>query len=168
MLEVEVLDGLRGAGLTIAIAESCTGGRICDRLTDVPGSSERFMGGVVAYSNASKVGLLGVSPSTLKASGAVSEECAREMAAGVAKAFGADMGVAVTGIAGPGGGTPEKPVGLVFIAIARKGEGTVFRMVFDGDRERVKKQATEEALRLTLAHIPREGKSIYPSEGHPF
>ena len=147
MLEVEVLDGLRGAGLTIAIAESCTGGRICDRLTDVPGSSERFMGGVVAYSNASKVSLLGVSPSTLKASGAVSEECAREMAAGVAKAFGADIGVAVTGIAGPGGAVPGKPVGTVWLALARAGAPAQAECLqLSGDRAAVRAQTVATAL----------------------
>lgn len=154
MLETEVLGRLSKAGLTLAVAESCTGGRICDRITDVPGSSEHFKGGIVAYSNDSKVKFLGVSHDTLKAHGAVSEECAREMALGVARTFGADVGVSVTGIAGPGGATPQKPVGLVFIGIAWKKEHAVFRYLFDGDRKDIKAQATEQALRLAMDFIP--------------
>ncbi|MHC1709776.1 MAG: CinA family protein [Methanomassiliicoccales archaeon] len=154
MLETEVLGKLAKAGLTLAIAESCTGGRICDRITDVPGSSEHFKGGIIAYSNDSKVKFLGVSHETLKEHGAVSEECAREMAAGVAKAFNADLGVSVTGIAGPGGATPQKPIGLVFIGIVWKKEHAAFRYLFDGDRRRVKAQATEQALQLVIDFIP--------------
>lgn len=154
MLETDVLDRLGRAGLTLAIAESCTGGRICDRITDVPGSSERFKGGMVAYNNESKVKFLGVSHDTLKAHGAVSEECAIEMAAGAAKAFGADVGISVTGIAGPGGATPQKPVGLVYIGIAWKKEQAAFRYLFEGDRRNVKAQAAEQALRLILDFIP--------------
>ncbi len=154
MLETDVLGKLEKAGLTLAVAESCTGGRICDRLTDVPGSSEHFKGGIVVYSNESKVKFLDVSPETLKAHGAVSEECAREMASGVARAFGADVGISVTGIAGPGGATPQKPVGLVFIGMAMKKEQAVFRYLFDGDRRSIKAQATEQALRLALDFVP--------------
>lgn len=154
MLETDVLARLKKAGLTLAVAESCTGGRICDRITDVPGSSEHFKGGIVAYSNDSKVKLLGVSHDTLKAHGAVSAECASEMAIGVAKAFNADVGVSVTGIAGPGGATPQKPVGLVFIGIAWKKEHAAFRYLFDGDREGIKAQATEQALQMALDFIP--------------
>ncbi|HQN75354.1 MAG TPA: CinA family protein [Methanomassiliicoccales archaeon] len=154
MLETDILGRLGKAGLTLAVAESCTGGRICDRITDVPGSSEHFKGGVVVYSNDSKVRFLGVSHETLKIHGAVSEECAREMASGVAKAFGADIGVSVTGIAGPGGATPQKPVGLVFIGIAMKKEQAAFQYLFDGDRKSIKAQATEQALRLVLDFIP--------------
>lgn len=154
MLETELLSKLSKAGLTLAVAESCTGGRICDRITDVPGSSERFKGGIVAYSNDSKIRFLGVSHDTLKAHGAVSEECAREMAVGVAKAFSADVGISVTGIAGPGGATHQKPVGLVFIGIAWKKELAAFRYLFDGDRNSIKAQATEQAMRLALEFIP--------------
>jgi PncC family amidohydrolase len=154
MLETDVLGKLGKAGLTLAVAESCTGGRICDRLTDVPGSSEHFKGGIVVYSNDSKVKFLGVSQETLKAHGAVSEECAREMASGVARTFGADVGISVTGIAGPGGATPQKPVGLVFIGMAMKKEQAVFRYLFDGDRRSIKAQATEQALRLVLDFVP--------------
>jgi len=154
MLETEVLGKLEKAGLTLALAESCTGGRICDRITDVPGSSEHIKGGIVAYSNDSKVKLLGVSHGTLKAHGAVSAECAAEMAVGAAKAFSADVGVSVTGIAGPGGATPQKPVGLVFIGVAMGKERASFRYLFDGDRKSIKAQSAEEALRLVLGFLP--------------
>ncbi len=154
MLETDVLGKLSKAGLTLAIAESCTGGRICDRITDVPGSSEHFKGGIVAYSNDSKLKFLNVPHDTIKAHGAVSEECAREMAAGVAKAFNADVGVSVTGIAGPGGATPQKPVGLVFIGLSWRKEHLVFRYMFDGERKSIKAQATEEALQLVLDILP--------------
>jgi nicotinamide-nucleotide amidase len=154
MLETDVLVKLSKAGLTLAVAESCTGGRICDRITDVPGASENLRGGIVAYSNDSKVKFLGVSHDTLKAHGAVSEECAKEMAAGVARAFNADVGISVTGIAGPGGATPQKPVGLVFIGIAWKKEQAAFRYLLDGDRKSIKAQATEQALQLIMGFIP--------------
>jgi len=154
MLETDVLVKLSKAGLPLAVAESCTGGRICDRITDVAGSSEHFKGGIVAYSNDSKVKFLGVSHDTLKAHGAVSEECAKEMAVGVSRAFDADVGVSVTGIAGPGGATPQKPVGLVFIGIAWKKEQAAFRYLFDGDRKAIKTQATEQALQLIIDFVP--------------
>ena len=154
MLETDVLDRLRRRGLTLAVAESCSGGRICDKLTDVPGCSDVFKGGAVAYSNDSKVRLLGVPQGIIKKHGAVSEECATEMAVGVMKAFDSDVGLSVTGIAGPRGGSVEKPVGLVFVGLAYRTERGVFRMQFDGGREAVKRQATEEAMRLALDFIP--------------
>jgi PncC family amidohydrolase len=154
MLETDVLVKLRRAGLTLAVAESCTGGRICDRITDVPGSSEHFKGGIVAYSNDSKIKFLGVPHELLKTHGAVSGECAKEMASGVAKAFDADVGLSVTGIAGPGGATPQKPVGLVFIAVAWRKEHAAFRYLFDGDRRAIKAQATEQALQMVLDFVP--------------
>jgi nicotinamide-nucleotide amidase len=109
---------LREKGLTLGVAESCTGGLIGHRITDVPGSSQYFLLGVVAYSNTMKQRLLSVKPGTLAACGAVSEEVVREMAEGVRAAGGTDVGLATSGIAGPGGGTPEKPVGTVCIAVA--------------------------------------------------
>lgn len=154
MLETELLDRLRRRGLTIAIAESCTGGRVCDRLTNVPGCSDVFKGGTVVYSNDSKVRLLGVSHQTIKEHGAVSEQCAEEMAAGVGRAFNADIGVAITGIAGPDGGSAEKPVGLVYVGIAYRHERASFRMQFNGDRWSNKEEATVQALQLTLDFIP--------------
>jgi nicotinamide-nucleotide amidase len=112
---------LRERGLTLAIAESCTGGRIGDRLTDVPGSSEYFLLGVATYANEAKVRVLGVSDRTIAEHGAVSPQTAEEMAAGVRKLAGADLGIATTGIAGPGGGTPDKPVGTLCIGLAWEG-----------------------------------------------
>jgi nicotinamide-nucleotide amidase len=122
-LESAVGAALLDRGWTIAVAESCTGGGIGERLTGVAGSSRYFLGGVIAYDNAVKVKLLGVSPRTLSAAGAVSAECAREMAEGVRRATGATVGLSVTGIAGPGGGTADKPVGLVYIGLAGPGAG---------------------------------------------
>ncbi|HUT26661.1 MAG TPA: nicotinamide-nucleotide amidohydrolase family protein [Methanomassiliicoccales archaeon] len=150
MPEIELLTALRQKRLTIAVAESCTGGRICDKLTNVPGSSDVFLGGVVAYSNDSKVKLLGVSLEVLGTYGAVSSVCAAEMAAGVRKAFGADVGISVTGIAGPGGASETKPVGLVFIGLDYKGKRETFRIDNDGDRERIKEEASDLALKLAL------------------
>lgn len=153
MLETEVVQLLREKGLTIALAESCTGGRVCDLLTNVPGCSEVLRGGVVAYSNEAKVKLLGVSNSTLEMHGAVSAECAEEMASGARKVFGSDIGLSTTGIAGPGGATPSKPVGLVYIAIST-GTGTrAFKHNFYGDRKEVRSKAAEEVLSLVLRSI---------------
>jgi len=154
MLATEVLDKLRKSGLTIAVAESCTGGRICDKLTNVPGSSDIFRGGVVTYSNDSKMNLLGVSHITIKEHGSVSSQCAVEMVGGVVRLFNADVGLAVTGIAGPGGATETKPVGLVYIALSYKEERIFFKMELEGDRESVKMQAANEALQLTFDFIP--------------
>ena len=117
-MEAVVVKLLIAQKKTLALAESCTGGLIASRVTDVPGASEIFLGGVVSYANTAKEKFLGVRAETLKTFGAVSEETAREMAVGVRERFGSDFALAVTGIAGPGGGTPEKPVGTVFIALA--------------------------------------------------
>lgn len=133
---------------TIATAESCSGGLIAHRLTNVPGASTPFIGGVVAYSNGVKEGLLGVPAELLASHGAVSEPVARAMAEGVRARLGTDWSVAVTGIAGPGGGSPEKPVGLVFMAVAGPGGTRAARFQFAGDRESVKSQTAEAALEL--------------------
>jgi nicotinamide-nucleotide amidase len=131
-------DRLRESGETLAVAESCTGGLIGKMITDPPGASDYFRGGVLAYDNAVKQSVLGVRADTLEAAGAVSGPVARQMAEGVRQSVDADWGVGVTGIAGPGGGTEEKPVGLVFIGVAGP-EGTeVHRHVFPGDREYVR------------------------------
>jgi PncC family amidohydrolase len=120
----------------------------------VPGSSDFYRGGIVSYSNEAKIALLGVRPETIAEHGAVSEECAGEMATGACRALDADCAVAVTGIAGPGGGTAEKPVGLVFIASVRKGKApTVTRNVFPGDRGEVRRQTVETALVQLAAEI---------------
>ena len=123
------------------------------RITAVAGSSAYFLGGVVAYANSAKCDLLGVSADTLASRGAVSAECARAMAEGARRVFGADLAVATTGIAGPGGGTARKPVGLVFLAAAGPGGVTVAEHHFPGDRAAVTAAATEAALRLLLARV---------------
>ncbi|TAN04292.1 MAG: CinA family protein [Rhodanobacteraceae bacterium] len=138
---------LRDHGKILATAESCTGGWIAKQLTDITGSSDWFVGGAVTYGNPLKQALLGVTDATLAQHGAVSRECALEMVSGALQRFGASVAVAVTGIAGPSGGTPDKPVGTVWIAWQRHGEAArsgVFR--FQGDRDAVRRQAVAAAL----------------------
>lgn len=139
--------------LTLALAESCTGGLVAHRITNVAGSSRYFLGGVVAYSNASKERLLNVSRATLLEHGAVSEEAAREMARGARAAFGADVGVSMTGIAGPTGAVPGKPVGLVHITLSARDKETAIRFVGMGDRLQNKAEFAEAALRLLLDYL---------------
>ena len=131
---------------TIAVAESCTGGMLAERLTNVPGSSSYFLGGIVSYSNELKTSLVGVPAELIEAKGAVSAEVALALAKGIRKTTGATLGVGVTGIAGPGGGTPEKPVGLVHIGIADERGPRERRFQFPGDRERIRMHATQTAL----------------------
>ena len=148
---------LAAAGRTLATAESCTGGWIAKSLTDVAGSSGWFGTGFVTYSNAAKRSVLGVRHETLERCGAVSEEVVREMAAGALAASGADLSVAVSGVAGPDGGTPEKPVGTVWFAWASAGEQPVVHaesVRFDGDRETVRRRSVCHALGGVLARIP--------------
>lgn len=145
-LAAVVLARARELGLKLAIAESCTGGEIGARLTNIPGSSDVFVGGVIAYENRVKRELLGVTQELLDTTGAVSEPVARAMVEGVCGRLGADLGIAVTGIAGPDGGTTEKPVGLVFIATAVKGRTALHRSVFPGDRSEVRARAAQSAL----------------------
>lgn len=145
-LEQVVGEGLRARGLKLAVAESCTGGLLSKRITDLPGCSDYYVGGVCAYSNAVKMALLGVSPDTLEEKGAVSPEVAEQMAAGVANALHADVGVGITGIAGPGGGTEEKPVGLVYISVFYCGERITKKMQSSLGRDRVRMQAASVAL----------------------
>jgi nicotinamide-nucleotide amidase len=147
-LEKVVGDLLRARGLTIAVAESCTGGLLASRLTDVPGSSDYLERGAVCYSNRAKIEWVGVRESTIAEHGAVSEAVASEMAAGIRARTGVDVGVGVTGIAGPGGGTPEKPVGTVAIAAAMDNEQRVRMLQFIGGREMVKFQASQAALNM--------------------
>ncbi|MCL6516233.1 competence/damage-inducible protein A [Alicyclobacillus sp.] len=137
---------LTAAGQTLAVAESCTGGGLSSMITGVPGSSAYFLGGVVAYDNRVKSSVLGVPESTLTVHGAVSEETARAMAEGVRNALGSDWGLATTGIAGPGGGTPEKPVGLVYVAVAGAKETRVFRLQLRGSREQIRLRAAKQVL----------------------
>ncbi len=146
---------LETAGATLATAESCTGGRIGDRITARPGSSRYYVGGVVAYSNPLKESLLGVPAGVLAADGAVSAACAGAMARGAAQRLGADVGLATTGIAGPDGGTDEKPVGLVHIAVYDRRTETVEAVErrFGGDRQMIKERTVLEALELACRHI---------------
>jgi len=144
-----VLDACRQAGLRVATAESCTGGLVAGLLTEVPGSSDVLDRGFITYANRAKVEMLGVREDSLLRFGAVSEIVAREMAEGALERAGVDLAVAITGIAGPGGGTPEKPVGLVHFACARRGFPTRHeRRVFAGDRRAVRLRAVDLALDL--------------------
>ena len=149
-LEIRVGQALRRRKWTLSLAESCTGGLVSHRLTNVPGSSEYYRGGIVSYANEAKVGLLMVRPETLEAHGAVSRETALEMAVGARRALSADVGLSVTGIAGPGGATPDKPVGLTWIAVSTPEGQAAVRQVWPGDREAVKAQSAEAALALLL------------------
>jgi len=143
----ELAEKLKERGLTLATAESCTGGLIACELTNVSGSSDWFVGGVVAYANSAKEGLLGVPRETLLAHGAVSRETVLAMAAGAAKRLGADCALAVSGIAGPTGGTPEKPVGTVWIGWSVEGSASAERFLFPGDRLAVKRASALAALK---------------------
>lgn len=138
---------------TLALAESCTGGYIANRITNVPGASRVFLGGVVAYSNEVKRRFLGVRAKTLARRGAVSEAVAREMAEGARKKFGADFAMAVTGIAGPGGGTKSKPVGTVFIALADGKETVVERKLNAAGREKFKRSTAGQALKMLYLRL---------------
>lgn len=163
-LESVVLRELQASGETLAVAESCTGGRLSATLTRVPGASRAFVGGVVAYDNSVKIQHLGVKMDDLETHGAVSSEVAAAMAVGARERFGASIALSVTGIAGPNGGTPEKPVGLVWFGIAG-GSGVKARKVqFRGDRELVQQRATAYALgllwkRVTQAEPNETGKT---------
>lgn len=144
---------LRQHRLTLATAESCTGGLLGHRLTDVPGSSDYYLGGVIAYANSVKVALLGVDPAVLEREGAVSEAVARQMAAGVRRLLGADIGIGITGIAGPAGGTAEKPVGLTYIALATATKERCERHIWPYDRLGNKWASAERALEMIIEHL---------------
>jgi nicotinamide-nucleotide amidase len=154
-LEVVVGDLLREHTMTIAVAESCTGGLLASRLTDVPGSSEYMDRGVVCYSNQSKTDLAGVPEALIREHGAVSEPVAKAMAEGIRSRAGTNIGIGITGIAGPGGGTPEKPVGTVAVAVAVDDEVRVRTFQFIGNREMVKFQAAQSALNMTRLMLLR-------------
>lgn len=148
---------LRGKGMTLAVAESCTGGLLSNMITDVPGASDYFERSVVSYSNKSKQELLGVSTETLRAHGAVSRETALAMAEGIKRLSGASIGIGITGIAGPGGGTPEKPVGLVHMAYASPDSSLAFEHHFQGKRDRVKLIAAMSALNMIRKYLLSAG-----------
>ena len=157
-LEQRVGEALRTQGLTLAMAESCTGGLIAHRITNIAGSSAYFLGSIVSYSNSAKEYMLGVQPAILIANGAVSEPTARQMARGARTAFQSQVAVSVTGIAGPGGGTAEKPVGLTYIGLAAPGVEWCERHIWPGDREAVKAQSADAALRLLLRYLEGQAK----------
>lgn len=138
---------------TLATAESCSGGLLAHRITNVPGSSAYFLGGLITYGNDAKVEFLGIPAHILAVHGAVSDVVAQDMAQGVRQRFGADWGIGVTGIAGPGGATAQKPVGLVYIAVAGPDVRAVTENRFSGSREEIKDQTAERALALLWEHL---------------
>ena len=146
-LASRVIEIFREKGLSLALAESCTGGMIAETITNVAGASDIFYGSAVTYVNSAKEHILGVACETLEKHGAVSSECAEEMACGARRVYGADVAMSVTGIAGPGGGSEAKPVGTVWFGLAAKDGAETFRRRFDGDRAAVRRQTVEEVLR---------------------
>jgi PncC family amidohydrolase len=156
MLEELLRERMRARSLTLATAESCTGGLVADRITNVSGSSEYFPGGVVAYAYEAKVNLLGVSWDTLNEHGAVSAETVLEMARGARKIFNTDIGISVSGIAGPTGGLPEKPVGTTWFALVTDTGEWTRHFVWDGDRVQNKRYSSEAALQFVVDYL--EGK----------
>lgn len=152
-METEVGRLLAERGISLALAESCTGGLVGNRITDVPGSSKYLLGGTIAYSNAAKIRHLGVSPATLEAHGAVSEATAEEMATGARRVFESDLGLAITGIAGPDGGTPDKPVGTVCFALASSSGVVSRRYKLWGTREWIKILSSQVALDWVRRHL---------------
>ena len=155
-LETQLGHALMARGWTLAVAESCTGGLVGDRITNVSGSSDYYNGAVVAYAYQAKVDLLGVSWDTLNVHGAVSAETVREMAAGARKALKVDIAVSISGIAGPTGGTPEKPVGTVWFGLETPDGAWTRRYQFDGNRIEVKQQAAAAALQFVLDYLEDE------------
>ena len=147
---------LKDKGQTLAVAESCTGGMIGHLITNVPGSSAYFSGGVIAYANEVKVEVLGVSPATLETFGAVSKETVQEMAKGIRALLNADVGISVSGIAGPDGGTKEKPVGTVWIGLGTPNYDLAKDFLFSGDRESIKQQAAMSAMEIVIRFLSEE------------
>jgi len=152
-LERKIGRMLQERSLTLGLAESCTGGLVASRITDVPGSSAYFMAGFVTYSNEAKTKFLSVPDRIIARYGAVSSVVAERMAKGVRAAAGVDIGVSITGIAGPAGGSPEKPVGTVFIGLATKKEVFVRKFLFSGNRREVRKRSSEEAFTMLFDYL---------------
>ncbi len=153
-----LIDKLRRRGLTVATAESCTGGMLAAALTDVPGSSDVFGWGLVTYSNEAKAQMLGVSRDTLAEFGAVSSQTAAEMACGLLRISGADIALTTTGVAGPGGGSAEKPVGLVYIACGNENDLQAKRCNFSGGSDAVRRQTVAEALSRLERVLEEKGR----------
>ena len=165
MIEEEIGDMLRKRELSLATAESCTGGLISHRITNISGSSDYYKGGVIAYVNEVKVQILLVDDALLAQKGAVSAECARAMAEGIRALLNGDIGIATTGIAGPTGGTPDKPVGLVYIALATKGYLYHERHIFHGDRGGNKRKAAEAALVMLKKFLIHGAEGLVAQKG---
>lgn len=157
-LETQIGDLLHQRGLSLVLAESCTGGLIGDRITNVPGSSEYFLGGFIVYSYKAKADILGVSWETLDSTGAVSKETVIEMARGARRVLNADIAVSVSGIAGPGGGTPDKPVGTTWIGLATQDGESARVFQFSGDRVENKSYAADAALQMLLDYL--QGRAV--------
>lgn len=151
-LEEELQHLFTSKKLTLSLAESCTGGEVSSRLVKIPDCSIYFLGGIVAYSNLAKSRLLGVPPSLIKEQGAVSESVAREMAIGAKRQFGTDVSAAITGVAGPSGGSPQKPVGMVCFSIASR-ETVAWTSLFQGNRKEIIEQSAKEILKKLLESI---------------
>jgi len=151
--EKKALEILSKRGLTLAVAESCTGGLLANRITNIPGSSQVFLSGIIAYSNEAKNRLLKIPESVIQAKGAVSYETAKLMAVNIAKLSGAAIAIAITGIAGPTGGSKAKPVGTVFIALASGKKAIAQKFHFSGNRLQIKRKTTEKALDMLLKFI---------------
>jgi len=158
-LEKAIGDLLRQKGWTLSIAESCTGGLICDRITNISGSSDYFMGGMVTYSNESKAKHLGIPLDYIEEYGAVSPQVARRMAQGVRKAFNTTFGLSTTGVAGPTGGTKRSPVGRVFVGLAAGRKVWVKKLDLKGTRRTIKEEAAEKALDFLYEVLAEKTKS---------
>ena len=156
-LEKRIGDLLRERGWTLSIAESCTGGLVCDRITDVPGSSDCFMGGMINYSNKSKAKHLGISQDYIRKYGAVSPQVAKRMAQGVRKTFNTTFGLSTTGVAGPTGGTKRSPLGRVFIGLAARRKVWVKKLDLKGRRREIKRKATEKGLQFFYEKLVHAG-----------
>lgn len=157
-LTEDLASRIRAAGLTLATAESCTGGLIGHLITDTPGSSRWFRGGLIAYSNMAKTEILGVDAGLIEAHGAVSPEVAEAMARRARERFGADLAVSTTGIAGPTGGTPEKPVGLVYLGLASAGGLRSERFVWPFNRQGNKEASAEQALQMLIDQLLKDAQ----------
>lgn len=158
-LDEKIAQLLRESGLTLSVAESCSGGLIAKRITDIPGSSGYFLLGAVTYSNDAKERVLDVPAELIEQYGAVSSEVALAMAKGIRKVSGSDIALATTGIAGPDGGTPEKPVGTVYLAIDSTDGGNTFLRHFTGDRSSIREATAEAALLLLRDRLSRPRSS---------
>ncbi|MHB8157291.1 MAG: CinA family protein [Desulfocucumaceae bacterium] len=163
-LEEEIGDVLGKRGLSLGLAESCTGGIIAARITSIAGSSAYFTGGVVAYCNRVKESVLAVPSRELSEYGAVSHQVARSMAKGVKKLLKTDFGLSVTGIAGPGGGTPEKPVGLVYVALDGPAGTLSIELHLEGDRDRIRKATADAALDMLRRELFKIAKNVRENE----